>query len=294
MPAVPIWVSDVDDPTEFVLTNPYSTYLSINTQQSDRLYLLDEKGCDFKIGVRSTKDNVPQSDGSILHHRFLTGVEMELAIQCWERPEFPASGALLVEMLDDVSGAFRSLLNAGDNAGRLSWEIDGGPTRMLDDIRLLVYPAMRTADGLAVVKVTIDTEYPYAQNLTEVRTECSDGVPEAVVNTGSADYFPVFLVNKLGNVPSGGSVSDFTITNTSTGQQFVYSDSLPGAIPIPAGGHWAEINTFRNTIYLDGDSSDLKAGVDELNSEYFVLQVGTNNIVIDGCDMDILWAPAWG
>ena len=61
-----------------------------------------------------------------------------------------------------------------------------------------------------------------------------------------------------------------------------------------AGGSYAEIDTFRNTIFLNGSGANLKAGVDELSSEYFGLRVGENEIAIDGASVDVLWAPAWG
>ncbi len=201
--------------------------------------------------------------------------------------------SLLTQMLDDLTGALRSLLNAGDNQGRLAWEVDGGNERMLDDVRLLVYPVF-TPGPPPSVTFTIDSQYPYAQDLNQTRTPVADGVPVIVDNTGSADYQPVFLVNQLNGVVDSGAVHTFTIQNLTTGEQFVYDDSLPGASPISAGGHYAEINTFANTIFLDGDGANLKAGVDELNSEYLSLPIGSSVIQIDDCDMDILWAPAWG
>lgn len=166
---------------------------------------------------------------------------------------------------------------------------------MLDDVRLLVYPSYQMGN-LGVVTVTLDSQYPYAQQLLQTQTPCPDGTPITLTNTGTADYDPVFLVNQLSGVVSGSAVNDFTITVTQGTDvtQFVYSSSFPGAVPISVGGHYAEINTFANTIYLDGDGANLKAGVDELNSEYPSFPIGTFDVQIDGCDMDALWAPAWG
>ncbi len=288
MPAVPSW----SFPTQFDLTNPYNGTLSFNVQ-TDRLYLLDQQACSFDTTVRATKSDVPQSDGSILHHRFLTGAEMRLSIQLWEQPDLVACDDLLAEMVDDLTGAFRSLLNAGDNEGRIAWEINGGNERMLDDIRLLVYPSLTLAEALAVVTVTVDSEFPYAQDLNQNSTAVTSGGTQALANTGSAAYYPVFRV--------AGPTSAFTITVVSPQQttQFVYDSSLPGAAAI-AGGNCAEINCFRNTIFLDigctgaGDDADLAAGIDELNSDYPVLDVGTNQVSITGANMTVLWAPAWG
>lgn len=291
MPAVPKWSA----PIQFDLTNPHNGSMSFNVQLADRIYLLEQDGCDFQITVRSTTDNVPQSDGSNPHRRFLTGVTMPLTISLWRDVENPACDELLVDMVDELSGALRSLLNAGDNEGRLAWEIDEGAARMLDDVRLSVYPAYRVDNPAGAFVVVLDSKFPYAQDLVQTTTECADGVPETIVNTGSAAYFPVFLVNQIGGVVSGAAVSSFmiTVTQGTNVTQFVYNDGFPGAVPISAGGHYAEINCFENTIYLDGDSTNLKAGVDELNSEYPLFPTGTFDVQIDGCDMDVLWAPAW-
>ncbi len=290
MPAVPSWA-----PQQFDLTNPYSGTLTFNVPTvTGLLYSLDQDACQFNITVRSTKSDVPQSDGSILHHRFLTGSEMILSVKLWTEDQKPACDADLAEMLDTLTGSLRSLLNAGDNQGRLAWEVEGGNERMLDDCRLLVYPTFVNQGGInPVVIATIDSEFPYAQDLNQNSTAVTSGGTQALANTGSAAYYPVFRV--------AGPTSAFTITVVSPTQttQFVYDSSLPGAAAI-AGGNCAEINCFRNTIFLDigctgaGDDADLAAGIDELNSDYPVLDVGTNQVSITGANMTVLWAPAWG
>ncbi len=281
MPAVPKWAA----PIQFDVTNPYNGTLILNVA-SDRLYLLNQEACSFDITVRSTTDNVPQADGSIIHHRFLTGTQMPLEIQMWENPEQVACGPLLAEMVGDLTGAFRSLLNAGDNEGRLTWQIEGGNDRILDDIRLLVYPAFRMDGPLGVITVTVDSQYPYAQDLTQQLTTITNGNTAVLANTGSADYYPVFQVSNL-------SGSTFTLENVTTGIEFNYNNALPGALAI-SGADYAEIDTFRNTIFLNGNGANLKAGVVELSSDYWSLVTGGNTVGITGADVDILWAPAHG
>ena len=281
MPAVPAWAY----PTQFDLTNPFNGTLSFNVQTASGIYLLIQDGCDFKIGVRSTTDNVPQADGSILHTRFLTGTTIEMTVQLWETlNEIACSGTLLVEMLDELSGALRSLLNAGDNEGRLTWEIAGGNDRMLDDVRLAVYPVF-TAGPPPTVTFTIDSEFPYAQDLTESATNSLPAsTPTVFNNTGTADYYPVFKVN--------GATSAFTLSS-STGLQIVYDSTLPGAQAI-GGGDYGEINCFRNTMFLNGSGADLMAGIVEDSSEFFPLVVGTQTLTLTGASADVIWAPAWG
>ncbi len=281
MPAVPSW----DAPTAFTLTNPYNGTMSFNTQTSTGLYLLDRSGCKFTVAVRSTTDNVPQSDGAILHHRFLTGTQMELKFVLMGDADSIACDDVLTTMVDQLTGAFRSLLNAGDNIGRLTWDAQGELTRILDDCRLLVYPDFDAGGNLPTLTVTIDSQYPYAQNLTQQSTSITSGGSSTLTNDGTADYFPVFQVH--------GATSGFTLTNLTTGIQFVYDSTLPGAVAI-GGGDYAEIDTFRNTIFLNGSGANLKAGVDELNSDYWSLIVGGNLVSITGANVTVLWAPAWG
>lgn len=291
MPAIPSWAPEV-----FTLTNPFNGSLEFNYPSSTGLFLLRGAQCSFDISVRSQKDNVPQADGSILHQRFLTGTEISLAIEFWENNQQVACDSVLRAMLDELSGVLRSLLNAGDNEGRLSWTPDGALARMVDDVRLLEYPRFQANVAEPYLIVKLDSQYPYAQDLVQTLTPCSDGVPVTLNNTGSADYFPVFIVNRLNGAVAATAVNNFTITVTQGTNvvQFVYSDAFPGADPISVGGHYAEINTFANTIYLDGSGANLKAGVDELNSEYMPFPTGSFDVQIDGCDMDVLWAPAWG
>lgn len=278
MPAVPTW----SVPEVFTLTNPYSTSLVFN-EQTDRLFALDQSACSFNITVRQTKDDVPQSDGSILHHRFLTGAEIVLAIQLWEDSQNVACDTLLCEMVDAVTGSFRSILNAGDNVGRLAWTVPCGNTRMLDDCRLLVYPNLQFTDsGVAVMTVTIDSAFPYAQDLTPQFTTILDGASDTITNPGTADYYPVYRVSK-----SGGT-SAFIMTNSTTGETFTYSGTT-----IP-DGFYAELNSFNNTIYMNGDGANLLDSVDIASSLFPRLRVGENIIDIAGADVTVEWAPAYG
>lgn len=281
MAAIPIW----SVPTVFDLTNPYSGILQFNVEDPESAFLVNQAGCQFKIGVRSTTDNVPQSDGSILHHRFLTGTQIAMTVELWVNDQNPACSEILVDMLDMLMGSLRSLLNAGDNEGRLSWTIPGGNTRMLDDVRLLEYPVFAMNGAVATVSFVLDSQYPYAQDLTQISTDIADGATETLDNEGTADYFPVFKVF--------GPTSAFTLENLTTGIQIEYNAALPDAVAI-GGGDYAEINTFTNEIFLNGDGANLKAGIMQLASDYPSLVVGENDVTIDGASAEALWAPAWG
>lgn len=274
-------VSDWSSPNVFTLTNPFNTVMEFNVQTADGLYLLDNQACKFRIGTRVTKDHIPQFDGDILHYRFLTGVEIDLSIQLWETVDHPACDELLLEMLDSLGGALRSLLNAGDNQGRLAWEIpSGGNTRMLDDIRLLTYPDEVISGPLTTVNVTIDSRYPYAQDLTEgTPVSFVDITPQAIVNQGTAEYWPVYKVY--------GPTSSFEIVNSTTGETLDYAGTAIG------GGDYVELNAFNDTAFLNGDGADLLDGIDLAQSLFPRLTTGSNTLEIIGTNMDVLWANAW-
>jgi hypothetical protein len=282
MPAVPDW----SPPNQFDLTSPHGNLVfNVPTTVGGMpcLFVLNMEACKFRIGVRDTSQNVPQSDGGILHSRFLTKTEIDLSISLWEDDDNAACDELLALMVDALSGAFRSLLNAGDNAGRLAWEVAGGssPTstlRMLDDCRLLVYPDYDEADvAHKTITATIDSAFPYAQDLTPIFTSIAAGDTEVLANTGTAAYFPVIRV--------AGPAAGFSITIGTQSMTFV------NAI---GGGDFVEVNTFNNTIFLNGDEDDELNGLDVLNSVFPVLEPGSNTVQMFDADAVIEWAPAYG
>jgi hypothetical protein len=93
-----------------------------------------------------------------------------------------------------------------------------------------------------------------------------------------------------------GPFDQFVLSNVTTGLDIVYDDSLPGAVSV-ASGHYIEIITFANTVYLDGDGPSRKAGIDIRNSDFWQLEVGDNDVEITANstapDVDILWQAAW-
>lgn len=231
------------------------------------IYLLRQDGCSLNASVRATKDNVPQADGSILHCRFLTGMEMNLAVQMWESTDYPACDALLQDMTDELMGYLYGLLNAGDNEGRISWTPAGQSVRMLDDIRLFTYPSESFPGGVNELAFTLDCALPYAENLTQL----SPSIPGAVVNSGNRPTYPVWKIY--------GPYTSFTLTNTTTNESFSYNGALPGAMSI-TGGDYIEINTFNNTAYRNGNQQNVKPGIDMLASDFFSINPGSNTITL--------------
>lgn len=259
----------------FTLTSPYGD-LVLNDTAGLRFVLIPS-GCDMGAPLRVTKDNVPQGNGSILHRRFEEGYQCSLTLMFW-RDKKPACGDDLVIMLDELNKHVRGLLNAGDNQGRLSWLPSGlAAYRMLDDIRLLERLQVQApSDGRGTVaSFSVDTAYPYAQDLTQQSTALN----ATITNTGTVAYWPVVKVF--------GPTSAFTLTNVTTGELIDYSGTN-----IPALS-WVEIDMFRNTMYLNGSGANLISSLNMLTSDFFPLDVGANALTISGATATVLWAPAY-
>lgn len=270
----------------FFFQSPYGT-LNFNDQTfATGYYLLAKERCRVGIDVRAESNDIPQADGTILHRRWLTGVVMELAVGLWDGPEDPACDDQLQLMLDTLILHARAVQNAGDNEGRVLWTPSGYPTRMLDDAKLLSYPAISIQDDTVTeVAFSIETGFPYAIDLTQTSTAVANGATETLTNAGTAEFWPVFQVQ--------GPATTFEVANDTLGLSFIYDSSLPGAQAI-GGGEYAEIDTFRNTIYLNGDQDNLKPGIDVVNSDFWPMPPGENDVRIDGAAMTVLWQSAWG
>ena len=247
--------------------------LPINTDTGSGIYLLRPEGCSLGPTVRATKEDIPQASGSILHDRYLTGTEMTLAVQLWGTINQPACDTpdLQQEMLDTFMGYAAHLLNAGDNEGRISWAPSGTSERMLDDIRLLSYPTGELLEGVLELTMTIDTRFPYSMELTELQAPLD--ASEIVMNIGNLPTYPVFQLD--------GPFSTLILANTTTGAQWTYDAALPGAASV-GPTDYIEIDTFRNTAYLNGNGANMKAGIDPLTAEFFPLAVGANTLTLSG------------
>ena len=148
---------------------------------------------------------------------------------------------------------------------------------MIDDIRLLERLQVQSpSDGRGTIaSFTVDSAYPYAQDLGQTTTALN----ATITNTGTCPYWPVFKVY------GGGP---WTISNTT------YAPDKEIKCNFPAfAGTYIEVDTFRNTMYVDGDQANAISGLDMELSEFFPLEVGTNNVLIAGDTADMLWAPAW-
>lgn len=256
-------------------------------------YLLDQTQCRAGAGLRVTEDPIPQQDGSIIHAQFREGYSMHFGMQLW-KDDAPACDLDLRHMWDDMMAYTTaltnpSLTNLEIGLCRVRWTPSGTARRMLDRIRLLE-PCVGTVDANGQVTATfsVHTEYPYAIDLTQTETDIAPGFGATITNLGTAPTYPVFKID--------GPCSSFTLTNSSYSEALVFDSTRPGASAI-AGGHYLEIDTFRNTAYLDGSGANYKAGIDIASSDFWRLEVGSNIIAHvaagGGGTVHILWNSAW-
>lgn len=274
----------------FWLSTPQGT-LNLNTEVTmptagDGIYILDPKACKCEIPLRVTDTNIPQADGEQLHSRFYQGYLLTLAIQYWDTEDAPACNELLQEMVDTLMRFIRSYTCATD--ARVYWTPDGEADRFIK-AALLNDPADHSLGdgGIFQTVFQVKSPYPYAWDSAEITTV----LPDTLTNTGSADFWPVIRVY--------GPTSGFIITNSSVLDsdghplQISYDAGLPGAIAISAGD-FAEIDTFRNTIYLNGFQNNLKPGLNMGISDFFPIAVGANTITYSGSGTaQVLWQAAW-
>jgi hypothetical protein len=252
--------------------------------------------------LRVTQDNVSQMSGSVLHPRYKTGLVATVTVEMQVRQggvgsaDFvPACGGDLRVMHEALVKALTSIESETQNDQRFIWTPTPVPRtgpalsrRMMEFVQVLTWadPAFTTPE--TKMAFALETPLPYAIDLTQQTVSLSPGTT-IVTNTGTAPFWPVLQVQ--------GPFSTFTLTNADDVDAFgnplslVYDSTLPGAMNVLAG-HYAEIDTFRGTIFLDGNSSDLTAGLDPTLSDFWQLNPGANHITVD-TQTTMLWNPAW-
>lgn len=229
--------------------------------------------CDVGAEVRVNTEPVPQGDGSVFHRRFRAGMVLHFTANVWKDGAI-AMGTDRQELVEELALHLNALQNSD---GRLIWSLPDGGERMLDRIRILERPGYQ---GSLLKQITFAVESPFPYALTHQEQELATITSSlTITNNGDCDTYPVWKVN--------GASTGFTLTNTTTGLAIVYDDGLPGASSI-ASGHYVEIDTFRNTAWLDGDAANRKAGIDLLQTDFFPLVPGDNDIEITGATVDAL------
>jgi hypothetical protein len=148
---------------------------------------------------------------------------------------------------------------------------------MLDDIRLLSYPAESQQPGSPYeITVTVDCALPYAEDLTQLSPSVAGG-GGTVINNGNRPTYPVWQIYNGMAAPFW-----FELTNTTTGDILAFNDALPGCADI-GSGEYVEIDTFRNSItkVAAGPTlSNVAAGLIMTGSDFFSIPPGSNTITL--------------
>lgn len=129
--------------------------------------------------------------------------------------------------------------------------------------------------------MTLVANDPVAYNAVQDSTSFSDGSPFTIPNVGNTDTWPVIILD--GSL-SGATVS---IVNTDSGFELDFAALTVG------GGHTAEINMFNETVYLDGDSTNLLPKVVLATSDFWSVAPGGASVTISGASGHVLSNGAW-
>lgn len=271
-------------------------------------FFLDGSKCAAGAAQRITRSNIAQADGEITHRKFKSGQVLELTVQLWQDIEHPACDGVLREMGDLLDLYLTSIEN---DDGIIQWTPtpfpgDGalydrefvqlrslGPSGQGASSFVSVNAERDEASVLTTVTFALLSPIPYAIDATQTTTEITDGT--TVINTGNADSFPVLKVF--------GPTDSFAITNESILDEqgnplsIAYDASLPGAVSLGMGDY-AEIDFFRNTIYLNGnEAASLKAGINVMLTDFWPLIPGENLFGVSGGYagdlIQMLWQSAW-
>jgi hypothetical protein len=241
--------------------------------------------CSVRRSLRVTSDSIPQGDGQILHRRFSNGIELTLVLELWKTVDpdpalgEPACGTDLRLMLEHLGLYLQAVLNG---AGQWYWQPSGvSGFRMLDAVRWLVDVSRELDSRRTTVTFTIDSPFPCFQDALQQSgsdTLIGDGGSAILTNAGNHEAYPII------EVLSGTAA--FTIINNS----LVDQNGDPVQIRYDGTGivapDFAEIDVFRNTIYLNGNEANLKAGIDAEETDFFVLRPGDNDVEISGADAE--------
>lgn len=229
--------------------------------------------------IRGPVDDLPQHDGGQLHRFFRSATYVTM------RGEIHATGFTARRQSEDKLRGYTDRLLRPTNAElvascRLRFTPSGYSDERLIDAMQLQLPVAITGDFLKQFEFTLASPYPYAIDLTQTTTAFAASATHTITNNGNATVYPVIQVD--------GAFSAATIANTTTGQSIVF------AAAGVAGGHYAEIDCFRKTVFLDGSGVNLLGKIDFTATTLGLgLVPGANSITFTGAGGRIYWNHGW-
>lgn len=255
--------------------------------------ILDPHQCAATKDVRPPKDPVPQGDGDIIHHRWLTGYVYKLVARAFAAQDTPACDDDARLLIENLGLHLTAMLN---DPGRYCWiPTNYGDTRALDESRWFSGVIQTLSEGgIYQVEFEIDSPFPYVIDLTQTSPTISGS--GSISNNGNCPFYPVIQVQgPVGTDRGQSSGNGFSVINDTLLEGIVYDRGRPGAIGWDVG-EYAEIDTYKGTIFLNGDGADLSAGIDPTLTNLgdpFVLIPGVNNIEANGADALFLVNNSW-
>lgn len=269
---------NIDWSPQFEILTPAGSLFLNSDLGGGKQYKLNPQRCIGRRSIRASTDNRPQGDGEIFHERFATGSELQLAIQLWQGVEQCACDSTLVDMYDDLRGILWALLRPAGDGGRVIWTPSGKDARMIDAARLLSLsdPEEDAETGCTEITVTIDTPFPYAIAFTQDTTNIPNAASVTVPNDGNVEFWPVIKVHSVGS-DTTSFILESDVEDGFGNSLLIEWDSAYGGVGIPAG-EYAEIDTFKGTIFLNGDEDDLGGSLVPLTSDFFGIQPGGTSV----------------
>lgn len=227
--------------------------------------------------IRNPTENRPHKQGGIVH-RFYEAASI-WTVEGLVLPE--GSRSVRTQLDDALKGAVRKCLQLD---GRYFFHPSGGDLRFRTVRQYGPVDISRADNGIAgprTFSFTLYSEDPHSYKATQDSTDIAAGTSGAVPNAGNVETWPVIKIHG----PIAGA--HVTITNTDTGFLLEF---LSATI---ASGHYWEVNTFNETIYLDGNSTNELPQLDLSTSDFFSVEAGGSNISADGADITVLSNSAW-
>lgn len=267
--------------------------------ESDTSYYFLVRPSGYQIvpgKFRSVIDSISQADGVSMQAPYIDGLVATMTVEYWESVSNSIKNLALAcaqtaremdQLLLGVLNSLRVWTTDPNTMQRYEWTPTGaGSDRLLTNVLLTAWPTLALQDPPPGVQRTfsLGTPFPYAIDITEIDTVITDGGTAAITNAGNAAQSPVMRV--------AGPTTVFLITDEDSGQTVSYDGTRPGAVAI-GSGHYAEIDFFQGSIFLDGDGADLVAGLDPTVTDLFLLEPGTNNIGVSGADVTVLSNAAY-
>lgn len=238
--------------------------------------------CSCTKTIRAPIDPIPQGDGDILHRRYQTGYQYKLVAQAWET-ESEIACAPATRTLGETLGLH--LFSMLRSPGRYCWlPTNYGDRRALDQAYWFAGVTQTiVSGGITQYEWEIDSPFPYVIDLTQTSPSVS-GVTN-LTNSGNTDFYPVIQIQ--------GPAVYLQVYNLTTGEGITYDSLRPGARTISGYG---EIDSFKGTIYENGNGADLSAGIDPTLGNLegpFRLIPGVNQISVTGGTAVFLLNNAW-